>query len=136
MAKHITEQGAKAVRKAAEASPLDTETVPGPSSNPATNLLITDIAMRSGGRIMRMAMEKGLLRTKFDPELATEIIESRTLGKTLITYGISKIATRSLPGAALVGGGLLLRTLFDRSQTKRKSRRAGEKALKVQKKEK
>ncbi len=129
MSKHITDQGAKVVRETAEASPLNTDVVPGPSTNPATNLLITDIVMRSGGRIVRMAMEKGLLSTKYDRDFAKDIVENRTLGRTLITYGISKVATRSLPGAALVGGGLLLKTLFDRSQSRRKARRVGGQTL-------
>jgi hypothetical protein len=34
-----------------------------------------------------------------------------------------------VPGALLVGGGLLAKTLYDRSQSRRAARRAGDKAL-------
>ncbi|WP_336987174.1 hypothetical protein [Altererythrobacter aquiaggeris] len=129
MAKHITEKGAAKVNQVAESLPGNAAPIPGPSPNAATNLILSDIAMRSGGRLVRMAVEKGILRTRFNPQLAKDIVQNRGLVSTLASYGVSKIATRSVPGAVLVGGGLLVKTLFDRSQSKRKARRSGDKTL-------
>ena len=43
--------------------------------------------------------------------------------------GAARIATRSVPGFLLVTGGLLVKAAFDRSQSLRKARRAGEQQL-------
>lgn len=101
------------------------EGMPGPSTNPATNMLIADIALRSAGRIVRNSMEKGMLHAGLDREQAREIIDGRTMLSSLILYGASKVATRSVPGALLVGGGLLAKTLYDRGLTRRAARKRG-----------
>lgn len=125
--KHITDTLASGISKAG-GNPR-TGKVPGPSPNPATNALIHDIALRSAGRIARLALEKGLLGKRYGAQFAKEAVENRSLLHTVAAYGVTKIATRSVPGAALVGGGLLLKTLYDRSQSRREARRAGDKAL-------
>lgn len=122
----ISDAGGKAVAKATGAS----TTVLGPSTNPATNLIIQDIAMRAGGRLMRHAFEKGLLRGRYGGAGAKAIVENRSLMHTMIGSVLARYATRSVPGAVLVGGGLIAKTLFDRGRSKRSSRRAGDKALK------
>jgi len=45
---------------------------------------------------------------------------------------VTKVATRSVPGALVVGTGLALKVLFDRSQSKRKARREGDRSLRRQ----
>lgn len=125
--KHITDTLASGISKAG--GKTRTGKVPGPSPNPATNALIHDIALRSAGRIARLALEKGLLGKRYGAQFAKEAVENRSLLHTVAAYGVTKIATRSVPGAALVGGGLLLKTLYDRSQSRREARRAGDKAL-------
>jgi hypothetical protein len=45
---------------------------------------------------------------------------------------VARVATRSVPGALLVGGGLLAKTLYDRSISRRKARRRGDKTLALQ----
>jgi hypothetical protein len=102
--------------------------VPGPSPNPATNLIIHDVALRAGGRLMRHALEKGLLRNRYGRS-AKDMIENRSLVQALASYAVARMATRSLPGAVIVGGGLLAKTLFDRGRSRRKNRRDGDKAL-------
>ncbi len=125
--KHITDTLASGISKAG--GNTRTGKVPGPSPNPATNALIHDIALRSAGRIARLALEKGLLGKRYGAQFAKEAVENRSLLHTVAAYGVTKIATRSVPGAALVGGGLLLKTLYDRTQSRREARRAGDKAL-------
>jgi len=106
--------------------------VPGPSTNPATNLLIADIAMRAATRLFRRSVERGLLRAKFPPETAHDIVEGRTYGRSLVSDAMARVATRSVPGALLVAGGLVAKSILDRSLSRRKSRRRGERALEEQ----
>lgn len=103
--------------------------VPGPSINPATNLLIHDIAMRAGGRLMRHTLEKGVLRGRYGGADAKAIVENRSLVRTLMNGMLARYATRSVPGAVLIGGGLIVKTLFDRAQGKRSAKRAGDRSL-------
>jgi hypothetical protein len=87
----------------------------GPSPNPMTNLIIADIAMRGGGRLLRQALERALLGAKYTPQKAREITKGRSMTQTLVGTAVARIATKSVPGALLVGGGLLAKTLYDRS---------------------
>jgi len=106
--------------------------VPGPSPNSSTNLMIQNILLRSVGRVSRITLEKALLGKRYGTEFAKDAVENRSVVHTLAAYGVTKLATKSLPGFALVSTGLLAKTLFDRSQGKRKARKAGEKALRDQ----
>ena len=106
--------------------------VPGPSPNPATNLIINDIVLRSAGRLTRLTLEKALLGKRYGSRFAKEAVENRSMLHALAAYGVTKVATKSIPGALLVGSGLLVKTIFDRSQARHKSRRAGEKTLRKQ----
>lgn len=99
--------------------------VPGPSPNPATNLLIHDIVLRSIGRLSRISVEKAMLGRKYGREFARETVDNRSSLHALAAYGVTKVATRSIPGFALVTTGLILKTLFDRSQSRRKAQREG-----------
>lgn len=129
MGKHITGKLARGIEPLAEKAKRRQDTIPGPSTNAATNLVIADIFLRGTGRILRNSIHKGVLRTTLDPDKARDIIRNRSMVTSLALYGMSKMATRSVPGAALIGGGLLVKTLFDRSQSRRKSRREGRKQL-------
>ena len=106
--------------------------VAGPSTNPATNLIIHDIALRSAGRLSRMAVEKAVLGKQYGTKFAKEAVENRSMLQTLAAYGVTKVATRSVPGALVVGTGLALKVQFDRSQSKRKARREGDRSLRRQ----
>ena len=128
----LTRKGGRAVRSALDKTRGGLEKVPGPSPNPATNVLIAEILVRSGGRLARRAMEKGLLKARFEREQAAAIIEGRGLAHSLISTTVARVATRSVPGALLVGGGLLAKTLYDRSISRRRARRRGRKALERQ----
>ncbi|WP_202391561.1 hypothetical protein [Pontixanthobacter luteolus] len=129
MVKHVSESGADAIAEAREHTPGDAAEVPGPSTNPATNLIMADIAMRAGSYVLRSAVEKGFLSGRYGKETASNIVQNKTLGQNIVSFALAKVATRSLPGAIVVGGGVVAKTLFDRSQKRRKSKRAGDKAL-------
>ncbi|MGZ3196276.1 MAG: hypothetical protein ACXWI5_00930 [Croceibacterium sp.] len=128
----LARKSGRAVRRAVDKTRGGIDKVPGPSPNPATNVLIAEILVRSGGRLARRALEKGLLKARFEREQAVAIIEGRGLAHTLISTTVARVATRSVPGALLVGGGLLAKTLYDRSISRRKARRRGRKALEDQ----
>ncbi|HVR89887.1 MAG TPA: hypothetical protein VHG29_02185 [Novosphingobium sp.] len=88
--------------------------VPGISPNPMTNLVIADLVLRGGGQLLRHAVERNVLGIKFSKDKAANIIKGRSMTQTLIGTAIARIATRSVPGAILIGGGLLAKTLYDR----------------------
>jgi len=116
--------------KVISAATGDSDQVFGPSTNPATNLVIQDVAMRAGGRLMRHTLEKGLLRGRYGGSGAKAIVENRSIAQTLVSGLLARYATRSLPGAVLIGSGLVVKTLYDRGRSKRLARRSGDETLK------
>ena len=123
--------GAVTTKAAAKADQV-VRNADGPSPNPMTNLLIADLALRGGGQLLRQAVERTMLGAKYSPDKAKNIVSGRTMFQTLLGTAVARIATRSVPGAILVGGGLLAKTLFDRSQDKRNARAKGQQAIEAQ----
>lgn len=101
----------------------------GPSPNPATNLVLADIAIRGGGRLLRHTVERALLGVKYSPATARDIVKGRSMVQTLIGTAAARMATRSVPGALIVGGGLIAKTLYDRSKDRAKAQAEGEEQL-------
>jgi len=116
-------------RRAARKTKGVIATVPGPSNNPATNLLIMDVAMRGASMIFGRAMEKALLRARYNPDKAADIVKGRSLVQSMAATGAARMATRSVPGFLLVTGGLLAKAVLDRSFSRRESVRKGERQL-------
>lgn len=125
---HVTGSNRRRVRRAVKRARTKIRNVPGPSSNPATNLLIADVAVRGVSMIMRQGMERALLRARFDPDKARDIIQGRTMSRTLVSAVVARVATRSVPGLLLVGGGLLAKAAFERGG-RRRSQRKGDAQL-------
>lgn len=98
----------------------------GPSPNPATNLILADIAMRGGGRLLRHAIERTLLGVKYSPGKARDLVKGRSMAQTLIGTAAARLATRSVPGALIVGGGLIAKTLYDRTKSRAQAQAEGE----------
>ena len=128
MVKHVEEYGADAVDKVRRRTRGNRRRVPGPSVNPATNVIMADVAMRAGSYLLRGAVEKGFLKGRYGSETASEIVANRSLKKTVASFALAKLATRSLPGAVIVSGGLVAKTLFDRGRA-RKARLEGDREL-------
>lgn len=105
------------------------EAAPGP--NPMVNLMIADIALRGGNRLLRHAVERGLLGKVDGPRVAPSPVKAPTIAQTLLGTALTRIATRSVPGALIVGGGLLAKALYDRKRA-RDAGKAGEKAVEKQ----
>lgn len=91
--------------------------LPLPSTDPATNFVIADIVLRAAGDFAREAIEKKTLAQTYDRAKAEEIVSSQSIAKTIALYGITRIATRSPAGLAVVAGGLILKALYDRGKT-------------------
>lgn len=87
-------------------------------------MVVSEIVLRSVGRLTRHALEKAIARRRHAPAKAKAIVDNRTILHTVAAYGVTKLATRSVPGALLVGGGLLAKTLYDRGAARRQSRKA------------
>jgi hypothetical protein len=103
------------------------EKVPPASPNPMTNLILTDLLLRTGGQFLRRTVEHALLQSQYDKKNAKRIIKGRTMRQTLVSTAIARLATRSVPGAILVGGGVLAKMLYDRTQGERTARQEGSK---------
>ena len=129
MVKHVTAYGARAVDEARARAPGSTAGMPGPTHNPATNLMMADIAIRAGSYVVRRAIEKGVLRGRYGKDTARKIVQNKTLGQTLVSFGLAKLATKNLPGALIVGGGALAKTLYDRRKGRRQQRSEGDREL-------
>ena len=95
-------------------NPASKPVVPGPSPNPMTNLVIADLVLRAGTRVARHAIERGVLGKKYPSDKAKQIVKSRSMVQTLVGTAVARVATGSVPGAILVGGALLAKTLYDR----------------------
>lgn len=93
--------------------------MPVPSSDPITNIMITDIVLRGATRLFREKMEKRIATANVgDEESAREILDGRTMIKSLALYGASRLATRSPVGLGIVVGGFALKTLYDRGKAR------------------
>ena len=132
MARRKSSKIGATVDRAADATKARLAKVDGPSPNPMTNLLIADLALRGGGQLLRHAVERTVLGAKFSPDKAKKVIAGRSMFQTLIGTAVARIATRSVPGAIVVGGGLLAKTLYDRRQNKRSARAKGQRAIDAQ----
>lgn len=104
------------------------EPVPGPSSNPATNLIMANAIIRAGSILFRKAVEKRMLKDRYGKDTAQSIVENQGMGANLLSLGMARMAAKSSTGAVVVGGGMLAKTLYDRRQAK-KARAKGDAQL-------
>ena len=79
--------------------------------------------------LLGRGIEKVLLTTRYDAEKASGIVQGRTLSQSLVATGAARVATRSIPGFLAVTGGLIAKSVFDRSIGRRKSARKGDEQL-------
>jgi hypothetical protein len=114
--------------KARKLLPGNPSELHGPSPNPQTNLLIANVALRGGSLLARRAVERGLLGSKYSPTKAKSILRGRSFSETLVHSAIARMAMHSVPGAIVVGGSLLAKTLYDRTRSYQ-ARVEGEQAL-------
>lgn len=102
--------------------------IPGPSPDARTNFILADIVLRGVSAAVRRSIERRMLRG-YGRRKAKEIVQGRTFSETVFNTIIVKLAMRSVPGALLVGTGMLGKTLLDRSKSRARAKADGEKAL-------
>ena len=128
----LKDKATSTARRASTKAKDAAEKIPGPSSNPATNLIIMDIAMRGASMIAGRAIQRAILGARYDPEKAADIVKGRTLFQSMAATGAARMATRSVGGFLVVTGGLVAKTLLDRTLNPRVARRRGDKQLTAQ----
>lgn len=115
--------------KASVAAPDAPDQGPPSAPAPMTKLIIADLALRAGQALLKRGVEKGIVGGFPGAKKAGRVIKGRTVMQTVVGTAIARIATRSVPGAIIVGGGMLAKTLYDRkhgSKTGTKTKLAGE----------
>ncbi len=125
----INEDGTQAVpAKAEPAKAAPTQAGPAkddqPLNSPLTTLILTDIAMSAGSALLaRGVAGKGLAGRVLGKALPVRtpggLIRGPSLVGSLVGTAIARVATRSVPGAIVVGGGLVAKALYDRRKTRR-----------------
>lgn len=81
---------------------------------------IADIALRKGATIARRKLEQQLTRSGYTKKQIKKVVAGKSYGKQFAVAAITRLATRSIPGALLVGGGFLAKALLDRRKNLRK----------------
>jgi hypothetical protein len=76
------------------------------------NRLLARILRQGGDRLLNKATEQ-LLPIDNAPQA------KRSIGRALAGAALTRIATRSVPGALVVGGGLLAKSLYDRRRARK-----------------
>lgn len=79
----------------------------------ANNRILAEIARKGGGRLLNTAVAKAL------PGDGDGKPSRKTLLGGIAGALAVRLATRSVPGAIMVGGGILAKTLFDRRRARR-----------------
>jgi uncharacterized membrane protein len=107
--------------KAKKAKPGEAEAVPDAKdieeqADPrlGSRLLLADLALQGGTFLLRQGIERGLLGRKLPTGKALKKAKGLGRGGSLAHVEIVRLATRSVSGAILVGGGLLAKMLHDR----------------------
>lgn len=102
--------------------------IPGLSPDPKTNVMVADIVIRGAGKLARHFAKRALLRPGQGKEGPEKAVEGLSVTQSLATVAIARLATRSVPGAVIVGTGIIAKAVFDRSHEKRKAMIEGRKA--------
>jgi hypothetical protein len=91
-----------------------------------TRVILADIALRTGGALLRRGVERSILgqapavvKAAAGAKLAKAARPRRGLGKKLLTAAATRVAMRSVPGAIVVGGALLAKSLYDRKHARK-----------------
>lgn len=90
--------------------------------HPLLKLLLADVVLKNGSRLLRRNALRRFLNGR-SPALEDQIPLPKTLPQRLATIAVTRVATRSWPGAAIVGAGMLAHGLYKRGKARRQDRR-------------
>jgi len=83
------------------------------------NRLIARIARQGGGKLLDLAVGR-LFPDKPEAKVKKKLDPTKAITGAVAGAALTRFATRSVPGAIVVGGGILAKKLYDR----RKARKA------------
>lgn len=104
-------------KRPADQAPDNSATGDKPTVSPIVTLIVADLAVRAGEKLVRRGVERGLLDGK--PAKTSRVIRGPTFKETILGTVAAEVARRSVPGAILVGGGLIAKVLRDRRLAKK-----------------
>ena len=92
--------------------------------------IIATVALRTGNALLKQSVERGILgrapgvvkaaaTAAAGIKLPKAARPKRSLGTRIAMAAATRIATRSVPGAIVVGGALLAKTLYDHKHPKK-----------------
>lgn len=100
---------------------------------PLIRTILAGIAMRAGSRLLKQGVDRGILGAA--PEVLKSAAKAtgakaaqkaakvpkpkRSIGTRILTAAATRIATRSVPGAIVVGGALLAKTLHEHRKNRK-----------------
>ena len=87
------------------------------------------MAIRAGSYLARRSVEKGLLANRYGKDTAHKIVQNKTFKQTAVSWVLARVATKSVPGAIIVGGGALAKTLLDRRKKRHRAKTEGDAEL-------
>ncbi|MCB2088878.1 MAG: hypothetical protein R3E18_10960 [Sphingomonadaceae bacterium] len=112
-----------AKRKSRNASPDEPEGTSGADyARAATNLVVVDLAMRAGSLILRNAVEKRVLGKDISKPAAEAVMKQSSFAGRMARVAAARLATRSVPGALIVGGGIAAKVWYDYARRRRDER--------------
>ncbi len=88
-------------------------------ASPLTTMILTDIALRAGTKLLQRGPTGRVLARALPFGRAANTVKGPSLAGSLVGTALAKVATRSVPGAIFVGGGLMAKALYDRRKAKR-----------------
>lgn len=97
------------------------------AASPLTTLILADIALSAGSALLQRGMNRGLPGASLVRGKAGTFVKSTSLTGSLVGTALARVATRSVPGAIVVGGGLVAKALYNKRKAAR-ARKAAEKA--------
>lgn len=103
--------------------------VPGPSPLPTSNLLLADIAMRAGSYLLRDVIERGLLKKRYRSREAKAMVQNKGFKHKAASLAAGKIAAKSPVGAAVIGGAIIAKIIFDRGGRRKQRKREADQRL-------
>lgn len=85
---------------------------------PSTNRLIADVLVDGVGKLARQVLQQRSAIAPYNPDAPRDYSDGRAALSAIAVYGASKLAARGSAGLALVAGGLILKTLYERGKAK------------------
>ncbi|WP_054530812.1 hypothetical protein [Erythrobacter sp. SG61-1L] len=87
----------------------------------STGAKLAGLAMRQGARIARHSLDKRLNVAGYKPSELEDAVVGRGIVSTIAIAAVTRLATRSVPGAIVVGGGLVAKALYERRKRVREA---------------